>query len=198
MWRRIRADNKHAALKGIGVYFNLKEKKFDDAFNLLIEDRDIYSVFLRAQILMADKKPRDALLLLLANFESGLLACAGYTNFLLNSAISFELPLNNTIGLVDAIKNHGSNADPSVLLTASFYLEQQGKPEVAVELLGPTGRSSSGAPSSDYKRPSARGRGGGGPATRGAVKNVSSRDQTVQARYLSLLADVDFTTAEKL
>jgi len=31
MWRKIRAENNHTALKGIGVYFHLKDKKFEDA-----------------------------------------------------------------------------------------------------------------------------------------------------------------------
>jgi len=35
LWRKIRVDNKHSALKGLGVYFSLKDKKFDEALRLL-------------------------------------------------------------------------------------------------------------------------------------------------------------------
>ena len=31
MWRKIKNDNTHTALKGIGVYFLLKDKKFEEA-----------------------------------------------------------------------------------------------------------------------------------------------------------------------
>lgn len=48
MWRKIKGDNKHSALKGIGVYFLLKDKKFEEAMNLLNNDQDIQAVFLRA------------------------------------------------------------------------------------------------------------------------------------------------------
>ena len=61
LWRKIRSENKHSALRGIGVYFNLKDKKFEEAMNLLQNEEDMYSVFLRSQILLADKKPIEAL-----------------------------------------------------------------------------------------------------------------------------------------
>lgn len=48
MWRKIKGDNNHSALKGIGVYFLLKEKKFEEALNLLSSEQDVYMVFLRA------------------------------------------------------------------------------------------------------------------------------------------------------
>ena len=35
LWRKIRGENKHSALRGIGVYFNLKDKKYEEAMNLL-------------------------------------------------------------------------------------------------------------------------------------------------------------------
>ena len=93
LWRKIRGENKHSALRGIGVYFNLKDKKFEEALNLLQDEEDMYSVFLRSQILLADKKPIEALVNLTQNFEESLVACAGYCNLLLRTAISFELPI---------------------------------------------------------------------------------------------------------
>ena len=52
LWRKIRSDNKHSALKGIGVYFHLKDKKFDEALGLLDSEDDMFSTFLRSQILL--------------------------------------------------------------------------------------------------------------------------------------------------
>lgn len=91
--RKIKTDNKHVALKGISVYFHLKDKKFEDALSLLKDESDMYSVFLRSQILLSSKKPQEALINLVENFDSSLVACAGYTNLLLKSAITFELDL---------------------------------------------------------------------------------------------------------
>ena len=51
LWKKIKAANKHSALRGIGVYFHLKDKKFDDALKVLQDEQDMYSIFLRSQIL---------------------------------------------------------------------------------------------------------------------------------------------------
>ena len=128
----------------------------------------MYSVFLRSQILLADKKPSEALVNLCENFERSLVACAGYTNLLMRTAIQFELPLASSKRIVDAIKGASNSAsiDGSVIVTLSKYLEQQGQKAEAVEVLGNT------------------------------LKH--SRDPLVQARYLMLLSDVDFSAAEKM
>jgi len=47
-WKKIRKVNKHSAIKGIGVYFSLKDKEFEDALKLIIDEKDAYSVFLRS------------------------------------------------------------------------------------------------------------------------------------------------------
>lgn len=133
MWRKIKTTNQHAALKGIGVYFHLKDKKFDDALNVLKDDSDMFSVFLRSQILMAQKKPQDALVNLVENFEASLVACPGYTNLLLRTATQFELGMQTTQKLVGAVREFPSTQlDPSVVLSVSKYLEQQDKREIAV------------------------------------------------------------------
>ena len=87
LWRKIQAENNHAALKGIGVYFHLKDKKFEDALSILQSEQDMFSVFLRSQILLAKKQPKEALINLTENFEQSLVACAGYTNLLVKTAI---------------------------------------------------------------------------------------------------------------
>lgn len=48
LFKKIKADNKHAALRGIGVYFHLKDKKFDDALKVLQDEQDMFSIFLRS------------------------------------------------------------------------------------------------------------------------------------------------------
>lgn len=58
LWRKIRTDNKHAAIKGIGVYFLMKDKKFEEALSAVENEKDSLSVFLRSQLLIALKKPR--------------------------------------------------------------------------------------------------------------------------------------------
>ena len=55
-------------MKGIGVYFHMKDSKYEEALNLLQGEQDMFSVFLCSQILMADKKPRDALVNLVENY----------------------------------------------------------------------------------------------------------------------------------
>ena len=68
-WKKIRKVNKHSAIKGIGVYFCLKDKKIDEALNLVADETDTYSVFLRSQILLNDKKPKEAFENLIASFQ---------------------------------------------------------------------------------------------------------------------------------
>lgn len=34
-WEKVRAQNDHHALKGIGAYFSLKSKKYEEALNLV-------------------------------------------------------------------------------------------------------------------------------------------------------------------
>jgi hypothetical protein len=165
MWRKIRAENKHTALRGVGVYFHLKDKKFEDAAKILHGEQDMYSAFLLSQILLADKKPKESLLVLVKNFEASLVACAGYCNLLLRSAISFELTMTETQRLVEAISK-STSVDPSVILTLSKYLEQQDKKDMAVDLLKKT--------------------------------LDACGDTMLQARYLTLLADVDFAAADKM
>jgi len=42
------SSNDHYALKGIGTYFYLKEGKHDEALNLIKNEKDVHSVFLRS------------------------------------------------------------------------------------------------------------------------------------------------------
>jgi len=47
-WEKISSTNNHASLKGIGAYFFLKDKKYDEALALINKQTDVYSIFLRA------------------------------------------------------------------------------------------------------------------------------------------------------
>ena len=104
LWRKIRNDNKHSALKGIGVYFSLKDKKFDEALSLLDGEQDMFAIFLRSQILLSDKKPKLALVNLVENFDGALVANAGYTNLLIKSALSLGLSLSEMQKVTDAVR----------------------------------------------------------------------------------------------
>ena len=176
LWKKIKAENKHSALRGIGVYFHLKDKKFDDALKVLQDEQDMYSIFLRSQILQAQKKPQDALVNLVQNFEASLVACPGYTNLLLRTATQFELPLATTGKLVESVRGHATVLDPSVVLTLSTYLESQGKREDAVQVLSESLKSTASASGTSHHR----------------------NNKMLQARYLTLLADVDFAAAETM
>ena len=83
LWRSIRGENKNAALKGIGVYFHLKDKKFEDALKLLEGEEDMFAVFLRSQVLLSQKNTKEAFINLINNFEASLVTCSGYCNLLL-------------------------------------------------------------------------------------------------------------------
>ena len=64
------------------------------------------------------------------------MACAGYCNLLLRTAISFELPIEKVQKLVSAVSNSEmTKMDPTVILSLSRYLEQQGEKERAVAVL---------------------------------------------------------------
>ena len=59
-WERLAGVNDHYALKGIGAFFALRDKKFDEALKQIQSQnkgKDNYSIFLHAQILIAKSKP---------------------------------------------------------------------------------------------------------------------------------------------
>ena len=90
-------------MKGIGVYFHLKDKKFEEALGLLKGEQDMFSVFLRSQILLTSKKHKEALVNLVENFDAALVSCAGYCNLLVTSALSLELSLQEMQRVTDAV-----------------------------------------------------------------------------------------------
>ena len=65
-----------------------------------------------------------------------MVACAGYCNLLLRTAISFELPIEKVQKLVTAIENSEmTKVDPTVVMTLSKYLEQKDMKQQAVAIL---------------------------------------------------------------
>lgn len=101
------------------------------------------------------------------NFESSLVACAGYANLLIKTAISFELPTAQMQKLIGAVQSKASTIDSSVVIVMSHYLEQLDQKATAVELLKNALASQKGS-------------------------------TLLQARYLTMLADVDFSAAEQM
>ena len=67
--KKIEKTNKHPAIKGIGVYFLLKDKKYEQALKLMEKETDPFSKFLKAQILLNDKKQKDAFETLISTFQ---------------------------------------------------------------------------------------------------------------------------------
>ena len=71
----------------------MKDKKFDEALGLLDSEDDMFSTFLRSQILLQNKRPREALVNLTSKFDPSLVQNPGYCNLLIKSAMSLELTL---------------------------------------------------------------------------------------------------------
>ena len=56
-------------IRGIEAFFLLKDKKFDEALQKVKDGNDSYSIFLRAQILIAKKDGKGAFELLAKNLN---------------------------------------------------------------------------------------------------------------------------------
>ena len=60
-WEKTAKRTMTPALRGIGAYFYLKVKKYEEALKLIESSDDTFSVFLRAHILLATKRSKDAI-----------------------------------------------------------------------------------------------------------------------------------------
>ena len=87
----------------------------------------MFAIFLRSQILLSDKKPKQALLNLTSNFDGSLVANAGYTNLLIKSALSLGLSLEEMQKVTSAVRMQASKADANVVYNLTRFLEQHGK-----------------------------------------------------------------------
>jgi len=134
-WNQIRKVNKHSAIKGIGVYFNIKDKKFDEALKLVVNENDTYSVFLRSQILLNDKKPKEAFENLAASFRDEQVVNTGFTNLLLKTAASLEIKPEGLTNIISAIQKNAQKIEPAVALELSKFFESAGQTEKSVDLL---------------------------------------------------------------
>jgi len=75
-------------LSGINVFFALKDKKFDEALLSIKDTKDSYSVFLKAQILIAKKDNKSAFELLATNLNPNLSSNDDYLIFLVRQCIN--------------------------------------------------------------------------------------------------------------
>lgn len=82
-WEKISSTNNHSSLKGIGAYFFLKDKKYDEALSLINKQTDIYSIFLRAQIYFAKRDTKAAFETLASNLNEALLDHEDFLIFLI-------------------------------------------------------------------------------------------------------------------
>lgn len=106
MLAQVSKHNKHFALKGIGAFFLLKDKKFDEALKLVQNCEDSHSVFLKSHILLAQKQTQAAFENLISHVtstDSQLIQNEGYLLFLLNTAIAQKLSFQTVEPLVKLI-----------------------------------------------------------------------------------------------
>ena len=103
--------------------------------NLVAEESDIYSVFLRSQILLSDKKPKEAFENLIASFQDEQVANAGYVNLLLRTATLFEIKPEVLENVISAIHVNVGKVEVSVVLQLSKYFESVGQVERSVKIL---------------------------------------------------------------
>ena len=57
-WQKLSKKNDHPSLKGIGAFFAMRDKKWEEAL-ASVTGKDSYSTFLRAQIYIAKSKIED-------------------------------------------------------------------------------------------------------------------------------------------
>ena len=130
------SGNKHPALRGIQVYFILKDKKYDEALKLLDGAKDINLVFLRSQVLLSAKRPKEAFENLALNFEKDLITNSGYIKLLLRSALAFECPLDSAMStIMQVAQERVTDMDSSAVILLADYLEQQNEPKTSMGLL---------------------------------------------------------------
>lgn len=110
----------HHAFSGIKAFFLIKDKKYDEALqSIKAKKEDSYSVFLRAQIYLAKKEPKQAFETLLANLSDELLNHDGYINFLLRQSSHHKVDISGLISKLLSTKNPQQNKD--LLITLSEF-----------------------------------------------------------------------------
>lgn len=99
----------------------MKDKKYEEALELISkESQDTFCVFLKSHILLAMKKPKEAIENLISANNNGLLQNEGYVVFLLRAAvsqkISYEFVRDNLLNQIDT-----NTASEFTLLHLSEY-----------------------------------------------------------------------------
>lgn len=78
-------------LRGIGAFFALKDKKYEEALALASKGKDTYSVFLRAQIHLAKKDSKGAFELLASSLNEQLLCNDAFLIFLMRQCVNHKI-----------------------------------------------------------------------------------------------------------
>ena len=100
----------------------MKDKKFDEALNQS-KGNDSYSIFLRAQILLAKKDAKAAFELLASSLNEQLLTNDDYLIFLLRSSINHKIAADVLSGLISQLVSvKSSKENKSLLLVLSELL----------------------------------------------------------------------------
>ena len=86
--------------------------------------KDINLVFLRSQVLLAAKKPKEAFCNLASHFEPSLVTNTGYLKFILKSAIAYSIPLQPTmVSVVDATLQKAQSVNSNIVIMLADYLD---------------------------------------------------------------------------
>jgi len=88
-WEKFRGSST-TFVNGIGAYFALKDKKFEEALGL-VKGEDAYSIFLRAQIHLANKQTKIAFEGLARSLNEQLIGNDEYLSFLLKSCVNHKI-----------------------------------------------------------------------------------------------------------
>jgi len=113
----------------------LRDKKFDEALGQVKGD-DSYSIFLRAQILLAKKNPKAAFEHLALNLNNQLLGNDDYLIFLLRSSVNHKISGDILQGLINQLLSSKSpKTNKTLLLVLSELLSLAGNHARSLDVL---------------------------------------------------------------
>lgn len=167
-WTLLSKTNTHAGMRGIGAYFYLKDKNYTKALSLIENSFDKYSIFLRSQILLAQKQPMEAMRNLVSIVEDPeVCANEGLIMFMLRTCKKKSVHKQSLEVLTRTILSHfdqnAARVPASVILLITDDLPRDKACSVLARLFKAN-------PDNEY----------------------------VQARYLDVLVDVDFLKAKEV
>lgn len=167
-WTLLSKTNTHAGMRGIGAYFYLKDKNYSKALSLIENAFDKYSIFLRSQILLAQKQPMEAMRNLVSIVEDPeVCANEGLIMFMFRTCKKKSIHKQSLEVLTRTIISHfdqnAARVPASVMLLITDDLPRDKACSVLARLF-----------------------------------KANPQNEYVQARYLDVLVDVDFLKAKEV